>query len=777
MNYNDLPEGWFTKKDIEVYRALVSQLPVNAVLVELGTWKGRSLCSIADLIREKCLIVHAIDTFEGTANEGDAHKEAQQIDLQAEFEANLTRFDIRDHVKVIKSTTLDAAKVYDHKANMIFIDADHSTEAVLADIKAWQPHLIEGGILSGHDWVWESVRQAITMANLDVNHCGNLWFNCDLYPYRSFSVCFIARNEAKCLPRALASLEEFRAQGGEVCLVDTGSTDDTAQIARDWGCKVKEVGDKFKISIDEELAKNINDKFTVEGEEPVVKAGETLFDFGNARNESANMSSNEMVMWMDGDEAVTKMDLAKINRLVKNGADQFEYNFVFSHDQNGNPDVEFIQSKFYNKNKLFWKGIIHEVISVINEAESDLIEPVVRLDQSVYKLEHWQNYETNRSGYLKGLAVDCFLHPTSDRNSHYFAREMGWNGRPKSAIKEFKRHLEISWWPAERGQSMIFAGDAYAQIGEEAQAKEWFLKGYEEEPRRREALMRLAEMAFKKNDYQRCASYCAAALEIAWDGFYANVKSHYTHMPHELMYWAKWYLGDIEGSRAHFDKALSYQPESGKFLHDYRFYYNLPMVSFVIPHLSLGIKEREEGLQKCLDSIKALNYPQDKIEIIVENDEPRMGVPKRVKSMTDRAKGEFIVYASNDVIFSTDSLIQAIVMINRDGLDLCSFNTGELLPDLGNRNEHFIIRKSFVDDFLNGEVFDVRYRHLSVDNILWARVSKWGKADRCELARVAHNHFSTTGISDAVYDLAWNQDNIEHDRALLREDLDKLYAE
>ena len=42
-----------------------------------------------------------------------------------------------------------------------------------------------------------------------------------------FSVTLIAKNEERSLPSLLASLSEFRARGGEILLVDTGSTDKT----------------------------------------------------------------------------------------------------------------------------------------------------------------------------------------------------------------------------------------------------------------------------------------------------------------------------------------------------------------------------------------------------------------------------------------------------------------------------------------------------------------------------------------------------------------------
>ena len=62
-----------------------------------------------------------------------------------------------------------------------------------------------------------------------------------------FSFCLIAKNEGKTLPRLLKSLEAFKAAGGEVCLLDTGSTDDTVKIAREWGCVVEEAGELFAV--------------------------------------------------------------------------------------------------------------------------------------------------------------------------------------------------------------------------------------------------------------------------------------------------------------------------------------------------------------------------------------------------------------------------------------------------------------------------------------------------------------------------------------------------
>ena len=56
------------------------------------------------------------------------------------------------------SLTEDAKKgngVFD----LVFIDADHEEEAVLADINMWEPRLRPGGILAGHDLRYKITRR------------------------------------------------------------------------------------------------------------------------------------------------------------------------------------------------------------------------------------------------------------------------------------------------------------------------------------------------------------------------------------------------------------------------------------------------------------------------------------------------------------------------------------------------------------------------------------------------------------------------------------------
>lgn len=580
----------------------------------------------------------------------------------------------------------------------------------------------------------------------------------------NFSIVLIARQEEKTLPRLLKSLEEFKKRGGETIIVDTGSTDKTTQIARDWGCKVTEVGEKFVRIITDELADKINKQFVIDGENPVVKAGDKLFDYSSARNFASSLATNQWIFCPDADEEVTVFNLDEIEKIITEpNIDRLIYDFVFSHQPDGSPAVAFAHSKFFRRDKYAWRKIVHEILyPLVPDTKPEKYVP-----PTILKLEHWQQPSAHRSRYLTGLALDVFENPTDDRAAHYFAREMGWNGRPKSAIKEFTRHIAMQKWPTEASQSMVFIGDCYQRLGLELEAVQAWHQAYVMESGRREPLIKLAEYYYRKGDARRVIVYCKALLEIPPGNFYANNSAHYTYYPHELLYWAYWQIGDKAASATHFWQAFHRQSLHSKYLHDIRFYQKLPTIDFIIPTLG-----RPEGLQACRDSIARLNYPMELINVVVLDGEGT--VPEKVKKGVEQTTGDYICYGANDMTFEPDSIILAVLKSQKEDKALVSFNEGPLLSDNGNINTHFIIRRDFLPQLERREIFSTDMHHVGVDNWLWAQADKLEQAVWCSEAKVVHNHFSKGAGFDKIYELGWSK--ADKDRDVLKEKLAKLHA-
>ena len=74
------------------------------------------------------------------------HEEAMDVALKA-----VQPFGGR--YKIMRMTSVEAAETFPQKSlDWVFLDGDHSYEAVKADIQAWTPKVRPGGLICGHDY-------------------------------------------------------------------------------------------------------------------------------------------------------------------------------------------------------------------------------------------------------------------------------------------------------------------------------------------------------------------------------------------------------------------------------------------------------------------------------------------------------------------------------------------------------------------------------------------------------------------------------------------------
>lgn len=126
---------------------------------ELGVKEGRTLFHLLD--RCPGLSMIAVDLW---APSGDAAtRDWPHADYERAVRARAAGYGNR--VELLKMSTREAADVVAvGSLDFVFIDADHATAAVMADIAAWRPKLRPGGLLCGDDAGWRSVRAALDWA-------------------------------------------------------------------------------------------------------------------------------------------------------------------------------------------------------------------------------------------------------------------------------------------------------------------------------------------------------------------------------------------------------------------------------------------------------------------------------------------------------------------------------------------------------------------------------------------------------------------------------------
>lgn len=154
--------------DAEALRFLAKD---KSLVVEVGSWKGKSASIIASVLAENgCLF--SVDTWGGS--EGTWGREvAMSNDILAIFRRNMMILGFQNTVFPLVMPSQMAVSIFPEKSlDMVFIDADHRYEHIKADILAWGKKVKRGSILCGHDCIkkyteFTPAEQAIINSNLD----------------------------------------------------------------------------------------------------------------------------------------------------------------------------------------------------------------------------------------------------------------------------------------------------------------------------------------------------------------------------------------------------------------------------------------------------------------------------------------------------------------------------------------------------------------------------------------------------------------------------------
>ena len=130
---------------------------------ELGVKEGRFTANLLSSVPEIVELI-AVDLFTDPRN-GNALEDYKDWDWGAivrQFREKTAPFLEAGRLTVFQCSTLEASTmVEDGELGFVFIDADHTTEGVIRDIRAWEPKIRPGGLIIGHDILFPSVRTAV----------------------------------------------------------------------------------------------------------------------------------------------------------------------------------------------------------------------------------------------------------------------------------------------------------------------------------------------------------------------------------------------------------------------------------------------------------------------------------------------------------------------------------------------------------------------------------------------------------------------------------------
>lgn len=155
-------ENWFDTPSQNALADLVRDVAdVDGLLVEIGSWEGRSTIAMANAAYPRC--VKAIDTWQGSPGEITANLAAKR-DVFAKFNANIehyTRGNVDPYVMGWRKWVDRWENFPDVRFALVFIDAEHTYREVFDNVMAVRLLMSPGGIICGDDAHHPPIREAL----------------------------------------------------------------------------------------------------------------------------------------------------------------------------------------------------------------------------------------------------------------------------------------------------------------------------------------------------------------------------------------------------------------------------------------------------------------------------------------------------------------------------------------------------------------------------------------------------------------------------------------
>jgi len=239
------------------------------------------------------------------------------------------------------------------------------------------------------------------------------------------SLYIIAYNEGEIIARCINSF--IRAVDEIVVVVDSKTTDETAEIARSLGAKVFD----FR----------------------------WIDDFSAMKNFAMNQCTGDWLMYADADDVLESGDIRKATNYADlNNFTMIVTAYFTAFDDNDNPVANNRVPRLVKAGSSIWRGKIHEYLSCeisrqwVSDIEIYHRKPAERIDGTA----------RNTRMLEQALKDDS---PERARYLFYLAREYMFAGRWAEAIEKFEEYMPLSNFPAEKHRAMCDESDCWVALG------------------------------------------------------------------------------------------------------------------------------------------------------------------------------------------------------------------------------------------------------------------------------------------------------------------------
>ena len=347
------------------------------------------------------------------------------------------------------------------------------------------------------------------------------------------SLCMIVKDEEEVLARCLESAAGI---ADEIIIVDTGSSDRTVEIAKEYTNQVYSFA--------------------------------WIDDFAAARNYAFSLASADFCMWLDADDVLLPEDRTKLLALKQDLVDvdtvMLRYNTAF--DAQGRPVFSYWRERIVrNCPQALWLGAVHEVIAPFGK----IIHPDIAVTHRKEKpAPPGRNLRIFESLLSQGKTL-------SPREQFYYGRELYYNGRYADSVEVLERFLaEQGGWLENNIEACRFISYCAYHLGDEDTALRSLLRTLVYDLPRAETCCELGRHFFDRAKYHQAVYWYQEALRCPKDELSGGFISPdcYGYLPCIQLCVCYYRLGNLEQAIYYNEQAGTYKPEAKPYLDNKQFF-------------------------------------------------------------------------------------------------------------------------------------------------------------------------------------------------------------
>lgn len=411
-----------------------------------------------------------------------------------------------------------------------------------------------------------------------------------------FCIVVIARNESANICKMAESAKDYLNAGGKIYLLDTGSTDNTVEVARNLGFNVTVSKTNFHKTLTQKMLNSWRkrQKINCIPLTPPI----TFFCFDAARNAASQIPEEDIMFFADGCDHFLTLDYSRINTLIEEGRNNFSIIQKYGAEKGR-------INRFYNRHMGKWVGHVHEFLDC-GEYH------YYNLDEKVMSIEHKYVEKDRADKYMAGLIATHEMYPLDEygRWYHYIARELMFRKHYSDARRLFQKRAKILFYPEEGASSLCMSAKCCkSEGGTNEEILSYYEKAYDMKTTLCEPLFEICEYSLKKQNWVRVLKVATECLELIKNHssiFFEEERFTNKENLYWYLYHGHWWAGEKDMAVYYwrcFAKSrgiIEQKHEYWKFLYKYEYF---PDVPYKISNYEYS-KEDDGEIYKCITTIE-----------------------------------------------------------------------------------------------------------------------------------------------------------------------------